>query len=116
MLPLSRAKRTFSADICFRAARSGARGTPPSWQAAHRCLISVSPSLFRKVSPCCISALPSEAKRNENRLNAKLMEKFFMPFYRVGETKIDFGIIMWTPLLPSTSSVMWRSAATLESM
>ena len=32
------------------------------------------------------------------------------------ETKMDFGIIMWTPLLPSTSSVMWRSAATLASM
>src|SRR5580658_5060550 len=45
-----------------------------------------------------------------------IMEKFFITSYRVGETKIDFGIIMWTPLLPSTSSVMWRSAATLASM
>jgi len=32
------------------------------------------------------------------------------------ETKMDLGSIMWTPLLPSTSSVMWRSAATLASM
>src|SRR5258707_11181652 len=31
-------------------------------------------------------------------------------------TKMDLGSVMWTPLLPSTSSVMWRSAATLESM
>lgn len=31
-------------------------------------------------------------------------------------TKITFGIIMCTPLLPSTSSVMLRSAATLDSM
>ncbi len=31
-------------------------------------------------------------------------------------TKMDLGSIMWTPLLPSTSSVIWRSAATLESM
>ena len=30
--------------------------------------------------------------------------------------KIDFEIIMWTPLLPSTTCVMWRSAATLASM
>ena len=30
--------------------------------------------------------------------------------------KITFGIIMWTPLLPSTSSVMLRSAETLDSM
>ena len=32
------------------------------------------------------------------------------------ETKMDLGIIMWTPLFPSTSSVMCKSAATLESM
>ena len=32
------------------------------------------------------------------------------------ETKMDLGSIMWTPLLPSTSSVMWRSAETLASM
>jgi len=31
-------------------------------------------------------------------------------------TKIALGSIMWTPLLPSTSCVMWRSAATLASM
>ena len=31
-------------------------------------------------------------------------------------TKMVFGIIMCTPLLPSTSSVMLRSAATLHSM
>jgi hypothetical protein len=45
-----------------------------------------------------------------------ITEKFFITFYRVGETKMDFGIIMCTPLLPSTSSVMCRSAATLASM
>jgi hypothetical protein len=73
-------------------------------------------SEFEELSPCCAAAPPSEAKRSANRLNAKIMEKFLITFYRVGETKIDFGIIIWTPLLPSTSSVMWRSAATLESM
>jgi hypothetical protein len=31
-------------------------------------------------------------------------------------TKIAFGIIMCTPLLPSTSSVMLRSAATLDNI
>jgi hypothetical protein len=31
-------------------------------------------------------------------------------------TKIAFAIIICTPSLPSTSSVMWRSAATLASM
>src|SRR5690242_12400458 len=30
--------------------------------------------------------------------------------------KMDLGMDMWTPLLPSTSSVMLRSAATLESI
>jgi hypothetical protein len=39
-----------------------------------------------------------------------------MSAHFAGPTKMDLGSIMWTPLLPSTSSVMWRSAATLESM
>jgi hypothetical protein len=30
--------------------------------------------------------------------------------------KIDFKIMPWTPFLPSTSCVMWKSAATLVSM
>lgn len=36
--------------------------------------------------------------------------------FAVPETKIALGIIMCTPLLPSTSSVMCKSAATLASM
>jgi hypothetical protein len=64
------------------------------------------PFYLRPWEPCLIS------------LSSRLQEKFpqmASHFDEVG-TKIAFGIIMWTPLLPSTSSVMLRSAETLDNM
>src|SRR5450631_598861 len=46
----------------------------------------------------------------------QLCRSLFVVHFVDAPAKMFFGIIMWTPLLPSTSSVMCRSAATLESM
>lgn len=102
MLPMTRAKRTFSGDICFRAARLGARGTPPSWQPAQRCLKSASPSLLALVSCGCVGVWAKseglntedaeeraqrpieKIKRGTARSIGKLRERFISPFPRCG--------------------------------
>src|SRR5271167_968146 len=95
MVPLSRAKRTFSADICLKTARFGALGTPPSWQTAQRCLNSVSPSLFVGVTSCLAAARQEGARENKRKANPvrkrRMFEEYLMSNYLPGETKMYFG-------------------------
>ncbi len=57
------------------------------------------------------------SKEGKSRFLATLgMTNVVVGHFADPETKMDLEIIMWTPLFPSTSSVMCKSAATLESM
>jgi hypothetical protein len=56
--------------------------------------------------------LPTESESSIASLGTRIPVRVHF----AGPAKIDLGMDMWTPLLPSTSSVMLRSAATLESM
>src|SRR5271170_2787170 len=91
MVPLSRAKRTFSADICLKTARFGALGTPPSWQTAQRCLNSVSPSLFVGVTSCLAAARQEGARANKRKASPvrkrRMFEEYLMSNYLPGERK-----------------------------